>query len=111
MAALGQKARAQQVDLAPVPDNPSMVLPDVSSRAALVSFIVSGNVALSRACPRQISGASTHGTRRDTSATEFTYERGVQRLPRPGPWTNELDRLLVANLLRVGSVRRLAAAT
>ena len=32
-----------------------------------------------------------------SGATEFTYEREVQPLPRLGPWKDELDRLLVAN--------------
>jgi transposase len=32
-----------------------------------------------------------------SGATEFTYEREVQPLPRLGPWKEELDRLLAAN--------------
>ncbi len=32
-----------------------------------------------------------------SDATEFTYERERQPLPKIGPWKNELDRLLLAN--------------
>ena len=32
-----------------------------------------------------------------SGATEFTYEREVQPLPKLGRWKEELDRLLVAN--------------
>ena len=32
-----------------------------------------------------------------SGATEFSYERAVQPLPRIGPWKDELDRLLAAN--------------
>jgi transposase len=32
-----------------------------------------------------------------SAATEFRYERGTQPLPKMGPWSAELDRLLAAN--------------
>jgi hypothetical protein len=32
-----------------------------------------------------------------SEATEFRYERETQPLPKIGPWSAELDRLLVAN--------------
>ena len=32
-----------------------------------------------------------------SGATEFTYERGVQPLPKLGRWKEDLDRLLAAN--------------
>lgn len=35
-----------------------------------------------------------------SNETEFRYEREVQPLPRIGPWREELDRLLAANMAR-----------
>ena len=39
-----------------------------------------------------------------SGATEFTYARGVQPLPKLGRWKAELDRLLAANEAKCAAV-------
>src|ERR1700755_899202 len=40
-----------------------------------------------------------------SEATEFRYERETQPLPKMGPWSAELDRLLAANESKAARVR------